>query len=83
MEVSFSKSFLKHILNKPLVIKDLEDFDSDTYRSLEGLMNTTIKPEDMLSLYYEHALTFFDSQHYNISLIENGSNIEVTEQNKK
>ena len=26
-EVSFAKSFLKHILGKPLVIDDLEDLD--------------------------------------------------------
>lgn len=43
MEVSFSRSFLKHILNKPLVIKDLEDFDPEIYKSLEGMLNTNIE----------------------------------------
>lgn len=83
LEVGFSKSFLKHILNKPLVIKDLEDFNPEIYKSLDGMLNTNIESNDMMAMSYETPLTLFDKEIYLIELKEGGKDIDVTESNKK
>jgi E3 ubiquitin-protein ligase HUWE1 len=83
LEVGFSKSFLKHILNKPLVIKDLEDFNPEIYKSLDSMLNTNIESSEMMAMSYETPLTLFDKETYMIELKEGGKDIDVTELNKK
>lgn len=42
LEVSFAKSFLKHILDKPLYIGDMEDIDEELSKQLEWLLKNDI-----------------------------------------
>ena len=42
LKLSFTKSFLKHIMNKPIFLNDLQDIDSDVERNLEWILSFKI-----------------------------------------
>lgn len=76
----FTHGFLKHILgNYQCSMTDLEDADQELYHSFVWMLKNDVEPL---------ALTFscdFDNMgnHQTIDLVENGSNIDVTNDNKK
>ena len=79
VELDLTKSFLKHILGKPLFISDLEDIDPDLAKNLIWMLDN-----DITELY----LTFVINRNHlgieeTIDLIPNGRNIDLTEENKK
>lgn len=45
LEVSFAKSFFKHVLGKPIYIEDMEDMDDEMKDSLVQLLNEDMKPD--------------------------------------
>ncbi len=46
IEASFSRSFLKHIVNKPLVVSDLEDIDHAYAQSMQALLRQHLNVDD-------------------------------------
>lgn len=44
-EVSFAKSFLKHILGRPLYVHDLEEIDPDLCKNLEWCLENDINKD--------------------------------------
>jgi len=54
LEVSFAKSFLKHILNQNLYVKDLEDLDPEYAKNLEWILNNQILEEDELGITFTY-----------------------------
>ncbi len=44
-EVSFAKSFLKHILDRPLYVRDLEELDPKLCQSLEWILENELETE--------------------------------------
>ncbi|KRX10841.1 HECT-domain-containing protein [Pseudocohnilembus persalinus] len=79
VEVSLTKSFLKHILKKDLYISDLEDIDPEQYNNLNWMLQNSVDGLDMNFTTYVDELGVIKT----IELVENGSEIEVTEENKK
>ncbi|KRX06241.1 HECT-domain-containing protein [Pseudocohnilembus persalinus] len=80
IEVSFTKNFLKHILDKPLYIEDLEDVDEELMKQLQWTLQNNIDSGI--------GVNFVENQEVmgdilNIELEEDGANKEVTEENKK
>ncbi|EGR32045.1 ubiquitin- hect domain protein, putative [Ichthyophthirius multifiliis] len=78
-EVDFTKSFLKQILGQPLYINDLEDIDPQMAKGLMDILQNSVEG---LDLDFTYTINQFGEQKV-IELIPNGSNIEVTEENKK
>ena len=39
MQASFTRSFMKHLVGKPIMIKDLQDIDPDLARNLEWILS--------------------------------------------
>ncbi|EGR29168.1 ubiquitin- hect domain protein, putative [Ichthyophthirius multifiliis] len=78
-EVDFTKSFLKQILGQPLYINDLEDIDPQMAKGLMDILQNSVEE---LYLDFTYTINQFGEQKV-IELIPNGSNIEVTEENKK
>ncbi len=40
--MNFTRSFLKHILNKPIFIEDLEDIDPEILKNLQWLLKNEV-----------------------------------------
>lgn len=81
LDCFFTRSFYKHILDKPVHFTDLESFDYALYQGLHYLLEHDISDIDM-------ELTFSTEVHeFGLSevreLVKNGKNIAVTEENKK
>lgn len=80
LDCHFSREVYKNILGKPVSLKDMESLDLDYYKSLVWILENDITDiiEETFSVetddYGEHKI---------IDLIENGRNINVTEENKQ
>ncbi|EGR30732.1 ubiquitin- hect domain protein, putative [Ichthyophthirius multifiliis] len=78
-EVDLTKSFMKQLLQQNLYINDLEDIDPDMARGLQDILQNNVE-----SLCLDFTFTFNQfGKTKVVELIPNGSNIEVTEENKK
>ncbi|KAI9475785.1 MAG: hypothetical protein EXX96DRAFT_526517 [Benjaminiella poitrasii] len=80
LDAFFIVSFYKNILNKKVLVADMESVDADFYRSLTWILNNDIT--DVLDLTFTTDDDRF-GEVVTVDLIPNGQNIEVTEENKK
>ncbi|KAI7905858.1 uncharacterized protein BX663DRAFT_549000 [Cokeromyces recurvatus] len=80
LDAFFIVSFYKMILNKKILVADMESVDADFYRSLTWILNNDIT--DVLDLTFSTDDDRF-GEVVSVDLIPNGQNIEVTEENKK
>ncbi|KAK7735211.1 E3 ubiquitin-protein ligase tom1 [Cytospora paraplurivora] len=79
LECYFSRALYKRILGKPVSVKDMESFDPDYYKSLVWMLENDITGAVIETFSVEEE-EFGASK--TVDLIENGSNIEVTNDNK-
>lgn len=79
LECYFSRAVYKRILGKPVSVKDMESFDPDYYKSLVWMLENDITGAVIETFSVEEE-EFGASK--TVDLIENGSNIEVTNDNK-
>ncbi|EGD77834.1 hypothetical protein PTSG_08925 [Salpingoeca rosetta] len=79
LDVTFTKSFYKHLLGLPLTLKDLQDVDPDVHRSMIWILENTVT-EDM-ELYFVADYESFGvmKQH---PLVPGGETVKVNESNK-
>lgn len=54
MELSLTKSFLKHLLNATLFVEDLEDIDPEMAKSLLWILKNDIGDDDALGLSFTY-----------------------------
>lgn len=54
LEVCFAKSFLKHILNQTLYVKDLEDLDPEFSRNLDWMLKNEIDEDDDMGVTFTY-----------------------------
>ncbi|GAA5802085.1 hypothetical protein HPULCUR_007545 [Helicostylum pulchrum] len=80
LDAFFIVSFYKMILNKKILVADMESVDADFYRSLMWILNNDIT--DVLELTFSTDDDRF-GEVVTVDLIPNGENIDVTEDNKK
>lgn len=79
MDVYFTRSFYKHILNKNVVWKDLEAVEPDYYKNLKWTLNNDVTH---LGMTFSKDYSSFGEMKA-IELIPGGHSIAVTEENKK
>ena len=80
LDCYFTRTIYKLITNTPLTYHDMEDYDPQFYNSLKWLLeNDFTGKETYFTFSYDHD-NLGDLQ--TIDLIENGRNIDVTEENK-
>ena len=79
MDLCFTKSFLKHILGKEITISDLEDVDVDLGKNLRWILENDVEG---LDLDFTHETEVF-GERVTLELFEGGSDMIVTEVNKK
>lgn len=79
IDAHFTSSFCKQILHYKLDINDLKDVDEELYRSSEWILQNDVDP---LDLYFEIDTNEL-GENKTIPLKENGSEIKVTNENKK
>ncbi|KRX01040.1 HECT-domain-containing protein [Pseudocohnilembus persalinus] len=79
VEVDFTVSFLKHILKKNLIIQDLEDIDPEQAKNLHWILENDINELDLTFSYDINKFGTIET----IELVENGSNVIVTNDNKQ
>lgn len=79
LECYFSRAMYKRILGKPVSVKDMESFDPEFYKSL-----TWILENDITNVIVETFSVEEDEfgMKTTVDLIEDGRNIEVTNENK-
>eukprot|EP00828_Plagiopyla_frontata_P008790 TRINITY_DN14452_c0_g1_i4.p1 TRINITY_DN14452_c0_g1~~TRINITY_DN14452_c0_g1_i4.p1 ORF type:complete len:258 (-),score=55.90 TRINITY_DN14452_c0_g1_i4:104-877(-) len=77
--ISFTKSFLKHITNQTLVIQDIEDIDASLSQQLKWILENDVTDLDLTYSMNQDIC----GQIVEISLIPNGNEIPVTNENKK
>eukprot|EP00330_Aristerostoma_sp_ATCC50986_P011843 CAMPEP_0114601852 /NCGR_PEP_ID=MMETSP0125-20121206/24472_1 /TAXON_ID=485358 ORGANISM="Aristerostoma sp., Strain ATCC 50986" /NCGR_SAMPLE_ID=MMETSP0125 /ASSEMBLY_ACC=CAM_ASM_000245 /LENGTH=122 /DNA_ID=CAMNT_0001811497 /DNA_START=1152 /DNA_END=1520 /DNA_ORIENTATION=+ len=81
VNVSLTRSLLKHLLGKKIAIDDLEDMDPDMHRSMKFILETNDDVEDLcLSFTYE---TKIFNETATRELIDDGYDTTVDELNKK
>lgn len=80
LDAYFIVSFYKMILKKKITLQDLESVDAGLHRGLTWMLENDITDviEDTFSITEEHF-----GEVVTVDLMENGRNIEVTEDNKK
>ncbi|OBA26475.1 HECT-domain-containing protein [Hanseniaspora valbyensis NRRL Y-1626] len=76
----FSRAVYKQILGKNVSLKDMESIDPDYYKSLCWILENDIT--DILDMTFSVETDDY-GEHKVIDLIPNGSNIDVTEANKR
>ncbi|CEH14240.1 related to ubiquitin-protein ligase 1 [Ceraceosorus bombacis] len=79
LDAYFTRSFYKHILNKPVDYRDLESVDPEYYKSLEWMLENDIT--DILDLNFSVDADDF-GETKQIELKEGGAAVPVTEANK-
>lgn len=79
IDVAFDKVCYKSILNKECIFTDLKDVDPSYFQSLSYILNNDINDQEF---FFEHEYTELGETKI-IELIENGSNVKVTNENKK
>ncbi|OLL25644.1 E3 ubiquitin-protein ligase TOM1-like, partial [Neolecta irregularis DAH-3] len=79
LDCHFSRAVYKHILGKPVALKDIETLDLDYYKSLQWMLENDIT--DIITETFS-----IESDEYGerkiVDLIPNGRSITVTEENK-
>ena len=80
LDCHFSRAVYKRILGKPVSVKDMETLDLDYYKSLRWMLENDIT--DIITETFSVQIDEFGVSK-TIDLIENGSNIPVTEENKR
>ena len=77
----FVPSFYSQLMDRDLVVEDLNDYDETVYKSVKYLLDT----EGAESLELTFSLTEKNSEgkEIEVDLIENGRNVAVTDQNKQ
>ncbi|CEG67328.1 Putative E3 ubiquitin-protein ligase [Rhizopus microsporus] len=80
LDAFFIVSFYKMILNKKILVADMESVDAEFFRSLTWILENDIT--DVLDLAFSTDDDRF-GEVVTVDLIPNGQNIEVTEENKK
>lgn len=81
IDSGFSLPFYKQMLNKKLTLQDLESIDPTLYSSLLWIQDNVIE-EDTLGIYFNHNYELLGNMQ-ECELKPGGSNILVTEENKK
>ncbi|RXG71309.1 E3 ubiquitin-protein ligase Smurf1 [Armadillidium vulgare] len=76
----FTMPFYKMLLNKPIVLSDIESVDPDLHRSLNWILNNDITGVIDATFSVEHD-SFGEVQIKELK--EQGSEIQVTQENKK
>ena len=79
LEAYFTRSFYKHMLQKPVTTTDMEAHDPEVYRSLQWTLDNPIK--DVLDLTFSVEADEFGRVKV-IDLKPDGQNIPVTDDNK-
>ena len=79
LDAYFTRSFYKHIAGESLTIHDMEDIDPDYYKNLTWILNNDITGMDLTFSYETNNF----GEIKEVDLIENGRDVEVTEENKK
>ncbi|KAJ0124674.1 hypothetical protein J7T55_006014 [Diaporthe amygdali] len=79
LDCYFSRAVYKRILGKPVSVKDMESFDPDYYKSLVWMLENDITGTVIETFSVEE--DEFGASKV-VDLIENGRNIEVTNENK-
>ncbi|KAG1065748.1 hypothetical protein G6F41_009017 [Rhizopus arrhizus] len=80
LDAFFIVSFYKMVLNKKILVADMESVDAEYHRSLMWILDNDIT--DILDLTFSTDDDRF-GEVVTVDLIPNGQNIEVTEENKK
>ncbi|KAI9276603.1 hypothetical protein BY458DRAFT_505502 [Sporodiniella umbellata] len=80
LDAFFIVSFYKMILNKKVLVADMESVDADFHRSLKWMLDNDIT--DVLDLTFSVDDDRFGEM-VTVDLIEGGRDIDVTEENKK
>ncbi|CAO3680149.1 unnamed protein product [Rhizopus stolonifer] len=80
LDAFFIVSFYKMVLNKKILVADMESVDAEFHRSLMWILDNDIT--DILDLTFSTDDDRF-GEVVSVDLIPNGENIEVTEENKK
>lgn len=80
LDAYFSRAMYKRILGKPVSVKDMESLDPDYYKSLIWMLENDITGVVVETFSVEEEAF---GEHKTIDLIENGRNIEVTNENKQ
>ncbi|KAI5958943.1 TOM1 [Candida pseudojiufengensis] len=80
LDCHFSRAVYKRILGEPQSLKDMETLDLDYYKSLNWMLENDIT--DIITETFSVETDDY-GEHKIIDLIENGSNIPVTEENKQ
>jgi len=79
MDLSFTKSFLKHIQGKEIAISDLEDVDADLGKNLRWILENDVEDLDLAFTHETEIL----GERVTLELLEGGFDTIVTETNKK
>ena len=79
INVHFTTAFCKQILHRKPKFKDLQDFDEKLYQGLSWIQENDAKQSDFV---FNYGIDFF-GEYKEIELKENGSEIAVTNDNKK
>jgi hypothetical protein len=86
LDAYFTRSFYKRMLNAPVTWMDFEVEDPDYYKQLQWILNTDLTTAEA-SAVAEHLSFTVDVEEFGVvrseELIRGGSEIPVTEQNKK
>jgi len=82
LDVKFPVVIYKKLLDEPLILKDVEEFDSDLYKSLKHILEYQGNLEEDLYMQFQVTYDFY-GEHQVHELIPNGSNINVTQENKE
>ncbi|CAG8603546.1 16600_t:CDS:2, partial [Dentiscutata heterogama] len=80
LDAYFTRSFYKHILGKPVDYRDVEAIDLEYYNSLVWMLNNDIT--NVVDLTFSVVTNDFGQEKI-IDLKPNGSNITVTDENKR
>ncbi|XP_072234989.1 NEDD4-like E3 ubiquitin-protein ligase WWP1 isoform X1 [Leuresthes tenuis] len=82
IDTGFSLPFYKRMLNKKLILKDLESIDPEFYNSLIWIRDNNIKECDDLEMYFSVDMEILGKINSH-DLKPDGANIRVTEENKE
>lgn len=80
LDAYFSRAMYKRILGKPVSVKDMESLDPDYYKSLIWMLENDITGVVVETFSVDEEAF---GERKTIDLIENGRNIEVTNENKQ
>jgi hypothetical protein len=79
MDAFFTRSFYKHMNDTPLNYEDMEDIDPDYYKNLKWILENDVTDFGIVFSYQADNFGSLEER----ELIEGGSKIAVTNENKK